>query len=545
MTQQQQPKDKDNVTEPAHDRGLKAKAMAFYKASSQFASTVSSAFGSALSSVRKAAGQFRLPVKPAGSFKKERLLPFTLIGVSALYLVGVPLVQPYLVKVWQLAPIWFVPILTVPIVLLITKKSRAKLAKKSALLGGTVAASAALCALLLVANTAPWFVQSQMAASLRPVKLSEISQTENLRILGQGTASWYLHSKNRDNRLETVGLPQLARECSDNSCSLWWQSAYSFKTGRLGSWLPRLLGSSQSILRINASELETSSEANSGANTKFLFGEESAITETLFRLHHPLSQRVEATYYRSPEDKWSLLIPYISYRPTMTGTMLPVLGGVMEVNQWGWISDHTVADAARLFPGSVLYPSVLARQYGEAYGHYRTGLLNVWLNESGIDQISEDTPKAGENQQPYIQSFVDSAGRATLQEVIALEPAGKQSFGLSELLFFDAQTGKTQVYEVPAASDLNGPRRALKQATNADPETDWTAYSVQEPRLVVRNGDSAGSVKRYWLMTQVKNEGDDHTAVRVILTDMETLKTIGFNSRSEMEHFISSASTAE
>jgi hypothetical protein len=187
----------------------------------------------------------------------------------------------------------------------------------------------------------------------------------------------------------------------------------------------------------------------------------------------------------------------------------------------------------------------LARQYGEAYGHYRTGLLNVWLNESGIDQISEDTPKAGENQQPYVQSFVDSAGRATLQEVIALEPAGKQSFGLSELLFFDAQTGKTQVYEVPAASDLNGPRRALKQATNADPETDWTAYSVQEPRLVVRNGDSAGSIKRYWLMTQVKNEGDDHTAVRVILTDMETLKTVGFNSRSEMESFISSASAAE
>jgi hypothetical protein len=472
------------------------------------------------------------------SLSKARFLGVALVIASLLYLIGVPLTQPYLVKLWQLAPVWLVPLLTVPLLLTLAKKETESWVKKIALLSGTAIAGATLCAFMLLANTAPWFVESQMAASLKPINLTEIPQTENLRILGQGTASWYLHSKNPDNRLETVGLPQLVRERqSDGSYSMWWQGAYSFKTGRLSSWIPRLLGSTQSILRINASELEMSNEGNSGANTKFVFGEESLFTETLFRWHHPLSQRAEATYYRSNDDKWSLLIPYISYSPTITGTMLPVLGGVMQVNQWGWVTDYTVEDAARLFPGSVLYPSVLARQYGEAYGHYRTGLLNVWINESGIYQISEDTPKPGENQQPYIQSFDMGTKGHALQEVLALEPAGKQSFALAELLFFDAQTGKTHVYKVPATSSLNGPRRALKQATNADPETDWNAYSIQEPRLVVRT--NSNTVKKSWLMTEVKNEGDDHTAVRLIITDMETLKPLSFSSRSELEKFIS------
>ncbi len=489
--------------------------------------------------------EFRFPYRfklALSTLSRARLLGGVLVLGSLIYLIGVPLTQPYLVKLWQFAPVWLVPLLALPLLLALAKKATDSWLRKIVLLLSTALASVVLCAFLLLANTAPWFLQSQMAASLKPISLTEIPQTENLRILGQGTASWYLHSKNPDNRLETVGLPQLVREGKNGSYSMYWQGAYSFKTGRLSSWLPRLLGSTQCILRINASELEMSNDVNSGSSTKFIFGEESIVTETLFRLRHPLSKRAEATYYRNDADKWSLLIPYISYRPTLTGTMVPVLGGVMQVNQWGWVSDHTVEDAAKLFPGSVLYPSVLARQYGEAYAHYRTGLLNVWINESGIYQISEDTPKPGENQQPYIQSFAMKTKGSELQEVLALEPAGKQSFALSELLFFDAQTGKTHVYRVPAASGLTGPRRALKQATNAAPEEDWTAYSIQEPRLLVRNQSNA--VKKSWLMTEVKNEGDDHTAVRLILTDMETLKTSSFKSRAELETFISGGTLA-
>lgn len=468
---------------------------------------------------------------------KVRLGSVLLVALPSFYIFVVPVVQPQLVQLWQLAPMFLSALASVWLVVAISKHYRGSWVKKTALLLAASLCSLALCAFLFVANTAPWFLESQMAAAIRPVSLSAIPQTENLRILGQGTAGWYLHSKNRDNRLETVGLPQIALECQDGTCSMWWQSAYSFQTGRIGSWLPRFLGSTQSILRVNASELDMSNEVNSGASTKFLFGEKSGFTEVLFRWHHPLSRRAEATYYRNALDEWSLLIPYISYRPTLMGTMVPVLGGVMQVNQWGWVNDYTVKDAARIFHGAVLFPSVLARQYGDAYGHYRTGLLNVWINGSGIYQVSEDQAKPGENSQPYIQSFASSEEVSGLQEVLALEPAGKQSFGLAELLFFDAQTGKASVYKVTDASGFNGPRRALKQATNADPETDWNAYSIQEPRLVVRNGSQG--TKYYWLMTEVKNENEDHTAVRLILTDMATLRTHSFESRQTMEAFLS------
>ncbi|MDX1985715.1 MAG: hypothetical protein SFV17_03415 [Candidatus Obscuribacter sp.] len=469
-----------------------------------------------------------------------RFYAFVLLLASLTYLVAVPFLHDYLVETWKLLPVGLAAALFTALAILQIKVfERHRLSLRLLLMGANVLCGVVLVGYLFFANTTGWYIESAMAASLKPAVWKELPETENLRILGQGTAGWYLHSRNLDNRQDAVGLPQLVRECSGDTCELWWQSAYSFKRGRIGSWLPRVLGSTQSILRVSASELETAGGATAGADTHFLFGQESVITELLFRFHHPISERAEATYHHNTDDSWSLLIPYITRRPTITGVMVPALGGVMEVSQNGWVRDHSVADATRLFPGSVLYPSVLARSYGEAYGHYRTGLVNVFVNESGIYQISEDPARPGENEQPYVQGFKALGEGSPLQEVIAFEPAGKQSFGLSELLFFDAQTGKAHVYSVPPTAGLHGPRRALKQATNADPETDWNAYSIQEPRLVVRPA-LAGSdgQQRFWLMTEVKNEGEDHTAVRLILTDMVTLKTKGFDSRAAMEHYL-------
>ncbi len=451
-----------------------------------------------------------------------------------------PFLHDYLVETWKFLPVGLAAVLIIALIAIQIKT----FSQHRSVMALLLMVANALCGVVLVgyliwANTTAWYIESAMAASIEPVVWKELPETENLRILGQGTAGWYLHSRNLDNRQDAVGLPQLVRECSGDACELWWQSAYSFKRGRIGSWLPRVLGSTQSILRVNASELETAGGATAGSDTHFLFGQESSITELLFRYHHPISERAEATYHHNADDSWSLLIPYITRRPILNGVMVPVLGGVMEVSQNGWVRDHSVTDAARLFPGSVLYPSVLARSYGEAYGHYRTGLVNVLVNESGIYQISEDPARPGENEQPYVQGFKGLGEGSPLQEVIAFEPAGKQSFGLSELLFFDAQTGKAHVYSVPPTAGLHGPRRALKQATNADPETDWNAYSIQEPRLVVRPAPTGSEgQQQFWLMTEVKNEGEDHTAVRLILTDMVTLKTKGFDSRAAMELYL-------
>lgn len=177
--------------------------------------------------------------------------------------------------------------------------------------------------------------------------------------------------------------------------------------------------------------------------------------------------------------------------------------GVALVHQDGTI-EHLSAEAARDRPeldGQRLYPLTNSREIAESLP-YRNGILNqVNVIGSFEDVVRPATlPEGLNNEQPFL---VDLAGER-MSYVYAMEAAGGGT-GLSEVWYFDGETGEARVYETGDRT-LFGPDRAVGIARGTDTQTQWgpngQALAV-EPVLVTIDNEL------YWHIKVVTSDQTD------------------------------------
>lgn len=495
------------------------------------ASAARSANPDKASTTPKSAASVAKVETPRPSFgKRFKRWSLITLGVLLGYVLLAVLAHPVLVLAWQYLPIILAVALipaTAVAVRALAKRGRAP-SRKALAIGSAV--YLAFLGWVVTANVSQTVIQWQMASSLDPQAIAQLPHTRDNRIVARSTAAKYVKNAITDNRL--VGKqPHLVRELGqDGKTVMWWQSPLAYNV-----WYGTPFGSVHSVVRVNAEEPNMNVNVADGKGASFWFGDDSWVTEVLFRVTHPFSERAETVYWQKDNGEWVMLISHVSYRPTWTLTMVPTLSGVMEVGPYGGVENHSREEAAKLFEGAALYPPTLARSYAEAYATYHLGLWNPTFAQLELFEISEppaDPQKGETNRFPYYQDF-DKLG---LELVVGLEPKGGS---LTRMLFFDAVTGRASLYSVPDAQRINGPSKALLNVHNAEPSADWSQYEEAEPRLV--NG-KAGA---FWLVTVVRGDPSSRAFVMLVAVDAVSLKAHRFNDIESFKAFLDGGSAGK
>jgi len=165
--------------------------------------------------------------------------------------------------------------------------------------------------------------------------------------------------------------------------------------------------------------------------------------------------------------------------------MVPTLGGVMAVSPWGFVEDYTVAEAARAFPGTFLYPSELARQYADVWGKRTIGKM---VSRSLLEVSEPPQAAQGGMSNPYPYGIDTEAGR---KYFIPYEPQGKAGTAMSDVAFFDGATGDSDVEILHVAdSDQVGEHNALGHR------------SIQGPKELLEK--SANVVQGHFQLTAIE-----------------------------------------
>ncbi len=173
----------------------------------------------------------------------------------------------------------------------------------------------------------------------------------------------------------------------------------------------------------------------------------------------------------------------------------PTWDGVALVHQDGTI-EHLDAEEAQERPeldGQRLYPLHNTEQYAESL-QYREGIVNQMGTIGSFENVVEPAsmPSGVGNDQPFV---IDMEGER-MNYLYAMEPAGGGT-GLSEIWFFDAETGEPQAYET-GGDNVFGPDRAVGIARGTDTRTEWgpdgEAMAV-EPVLMTVDGDLYWHIK--------------------------------------------------
>ncbi|MBI5171613.1 MAG: hypothetical protein HY986_01930 [Candidatus Melainabacteria bacterium] len=395
---------------------------------------------------------------------------------------------------------------------------------------------------MAVANFADVMQEWSIALTLEPRALTKPPFSTDRRSLNKATASIYAQNSNHESLL-TSGHPHIAADMSDSEHPhMWWQVPFYYREG-----LNYYLGSVAKIVRIDADSPNMAVDLKAGEKAEFYFGEESTYVHALFALRLPFSRPSHAQYYRHADGTWSLLIPAISYRPTITGAMIPEYTKVMQVLPSGNYHVHSAADAGKLFPGAPLFPLELGRLYSASYGKFKSGLINYYdtvLGRNNIFEISEDEVAAGhvldesqnatDNRFPFYQTFLGEG----LKQMVPLEPVGP-SYALSEILLFDAGTGEPSSY-IPAVEDsLNAPRKAERQVWTALPTFPQDKYKAVEARFKMSK-----SGKYFWLFTVVNTSADKSIYAKLVLVDAKDLVPMAFDNQNQVDQFLEGAIAA-
>lgn len=454
---------------------------------------------------------------------KGRVLKLAILAALA-YLILVPLLQPILVGIWFWMPALLTAAVGGYITWRMTKRNTAKAlaankpARSLRYLAGP--GTAGLLTVLLtgwfvVANTSSIIVDAELAAAVDEEELEDMPETMQTRLLPRTTAEEYAKNSTHDNRL-AAGEAHIVRVEENGKSQVWWQVPRQYTV-----WYGRLFGSVGEVVRIDAGASSMKVDEDAGKDAFFLFGGHSWTVETLFRLRHPFSERGETVYWRDADGSWLILVSHVKYVPTKLGTMVPKLGGVMSVNKYGWTKNYSVKEAAQRFPGAALFPPEITRKYAKAYATYHRGISNAYFTQKDLYEISED--EGGINKFPYFQDMK----KFGLQEVVVFEPIGP-SFAFTKLLMFDAVNGRVRAYTPKGNLNINGPRKAVSNVRNADPDADWSNYLAIEPRIV---NSPRG---KYWLFTVVNNAAG-HNFVMYVVVDVVSLDAVAFKNTQEMQ----------
>jgi hypothetical protein len=410
---------------------------------------------------------------------------------------------------------------------------------------------------LVAVNTVPSIQKWQLAdhVTRNTEMIDDFPITIEDRVLTRATALEYALKSNDDRtkQVERVGIvwlpPGTATTLdSDDDKTLVptqdprcvWQAPLKYNPDvTANKFWHSFWGSTQGVIRVDGSEMNRKVDHKSGESAFFMFGGESWVTEGLFKLRHPLSKRAQHVYWQKPDGSWVMLVSYVTYKPTWTGTMIPVFGGVMEFGPYGGFTNHSPSEAKKLFAGATLMPTELVNTYGEAYAKFRYGLGDYFWSQKGLLDISEDTTTKDEypnkNSHPYYQNFKGLGP----QLVLPFEPHGNTADALTHVLLFDAVSGEIKAYDRKGGDSITGPRTGLQNLTEAAPELNWQMYVAVEPLLIhTKNG-------KWFYKVSIIRDAAGHATVRIIVVDAQTLFPVAFDNVGAFRRYIETGKLPE
>jgi len=351
-------------------------------------------------------------------------------------------------------------------------------------------------------------------------------------LLPQARAQDFLKNANGDRTL-TVSMPHMS-PC-DSTGKQCWESAFHLKQREDGIWYNVFFDTIYDIAVVDPTEvnMHVAKASETGKyNGFFLYGPESWPVKAAFAMHNPLSEQEETLYWKNDDGTMTMLIPYVSYRPTVTGAMIPYLAGVMSVNRFGIVNDMSPATAKAKYPGEPFYPTKLARKYSEIFAKWNGGIWGREVSKRDELRVSEPDDagtKPHFNQAPYVEVYEEGYG---WQEVIALEPNSQDGKKLEKLLFFDAATGDCKQYIVPSNQNINGPRQSMANSMQGNWEAQWALGLKVEPRPLIKDG------RIYYAVGVLTTENGEHPYVHSIVIDGATMKPYPVLNHRELVELI-------
>lgn len=400
---------------------------------------------------------------------------------------------------------------------------------------------------LVAVNAVPAFTDYQLAMHIvrNAEELDQFPVTVNDRNLPRSTAFEYSIRANEDRtrevrRVHLAWLPAGTKTTigsADGSPQplakqhLVWQAPLRYNPEiTANKFWNSFWGSVNGVIRVDGSDMKMRVDIKTGEDAYFMFGADSWVTDIIFRLRHPISTPAERIYWQKPDGSWVMLISYVTYKPTWTGTMIPVMDGVMEMGSYGGFSNHSPEAAREQFQGAALFPPELARKYGEAYSKFRLGLDDFFLWQQGLLEISEESRDGHQfpNSLPYFQNTVEFGP----QLILPFEPQGGNANALARVLLFDATSGKIRGFSRHGGQIVNGPRTALENVHEAAPELDWQQYEKVEP-LTIHTADD-----RWFYQVSVINNSKGQATVRIIVVDAVLLTPVAFKRVEDVNRYI-------
>lgn len=218
---------------------------------------------------------------------------------------------------------------------------------------------------------------------------------------------------------------------------------------------------------------------------------------------------------------------------------VPVWDGVALVHSDGTIDNLSPEEAreSEILDGQRIYPLYNTEVRAESL-RYRNGILNQL---PGIGQYDNVVVPAGMpdytgNEQPFV---IDLEGEQQ-SYVYAFEAEGSSSRGLSEIWFFNGETGTPQYYSSGEQS-LSGPERALGAVRSSSQDTNWAGsdtpetgeFQVAEPIPTVVDGE-------IWWHTKVIPAENTDVSTHVFV-NAETRETQQFTTTAAVVEFIGGA----
>ena len=225
-------------------------------------------------------------------------------------------------------------------------------------------------------------------------------------------------------------------------------------------------------------------------------------------------------YFPKTGHEWHLL-PFPHTTPKWDGGALVHPDGTIE---------HLSPEEAQhneILDGQRLYPLTLTLDEVGSLG-YREGIINqmpvVGAHEGEIEIAN--LPEGADNEQPFV---IDLEGEQ-MSYVTAMEPYGRDSRGLDEVWFANAETGEFRFFGTDEET-LTGPERAMGIARSADSQTNWgNNFVVTEPVPVTIDG------ALWW---QIKVSPTDFTDVtRNVFVNADTGQAVEIREDSEIREFI-------
>ena len=367
---------------------------------------------------------------------------------------------------------------------------------------GGITVGTTFCVLFVVVQIWPWAYMSAVGMSM-PVRYAAAApQTINSRtmplVVGQSSCP-----QGNTKPKTATGEVSIALNGSrfDFQCSLHYTSWIG--TDPVLSLLP---GSTLGVIRVDAGSKSGDVREVKG---RFYFGENSGYYRAAVMARHPGATLGDYNYTEAVGgNNLKLAVSYTEKR-LFWFAMVPAVGGSVVESQDGGFQDYTVTEAASTFPDFFQVPEDIVKLRAAAWAAYRNPMASAW----SPDEISDtDGGPAINNKSPNHPPF-GIALKTGPAWFVGLEPQGINATAMSYFMFFDARYGTANILDVSQASPKLKGLQDIQHLAPSVVTGNNDLFGIEPIPLITADGRCFYSVSVMGPHTEMRNKDFQGVAV--------------------------------